>query len=226
MSSLDYSWSLFNSKSEVQIDGLNSVQIKAIVSSIAPLDLPHWMAWHEGLKEWSPVSDFTELFGHTALKKIPPTPPKSKVPKTKSKSGDPAPEMDEETTKMNPVKSYVPADGELDQVNLLIQQYSNADARNTARFEKSYPVVVRFDRVKCEAVTVNISRGGLKLDRLLPAEACGANIIVEITRRDVTLTLFCQAIPEPKQIGVCRLMISKTSDDELMRGWLLEPGKA
>ncbi len=226
MSSLDFSWSLFNSKSEVQIDGLNSTQTKTIVSSIMPQDLPNWMAWREGLKEWLPVSDFTELFEQTALKKIPPMPPKSKNQKTKPPATQQTIEIDEETTKMNPVKSYAPSEGELDQTHLLIQQYSKADARNTARFEKSYPVVVRFDRVKCECVTVNVSRGGMKLDRLLPAEACGANIIVEITRRDVMLTLFCQAIPEATQIGVSRLMISKTSDDELFRAWLLEPGKA
>ncbi len=222
MSNHDYSWSLFNSKSEVQIDGLNSVQTKTIVSSISPQDLPNWMAWREGLKEWMAVSEFTELFGTTALKKIPPTPPKSKIPKPKPAPGAP----EEETTKMNPVKSYAPAEGELDQVNLLIQQYSKADARNTARFDKNYPVVVRFDRVKCDCMTENISRGGLKLDRLLPAEICGASVQVDITRRDVTLTLFCQAIPEPKQSGVRRLIITKTSDDELLRGWLLEPGKA
>ena len=224
MSSLDFSWSLFNSKSEVQIDGLTSLQAKTIVSSIAPFDLPNWLAWREGLKEWTAASDFTELFGQTALKKIPPTPPKSKVSKPVK---PPPPEPDEENTKMNPVKTYAPAEGELDHTALLIQQYSKTDARNTARFEKSYPVIVRFDRLKCECVTVNISRGGLKLDRLLPAEALGANITVEIIRRETKLILFCQAIPEPKgPVGVSRLIISKTSDDELLRGWLLEPGKA
>ena len=174
------------------------------------------------MKEWAAASDFTELFGQTALKKIPPTPPKSKNFKAKANKV----ENDDENTRLNPVKTYAAADGELDQVNLLIQQYAKSDGRTTARFEKSFQVKIRFDGMKCDAVTVNMSRGGIKLDRLLPTEACGANITVEITRRDTTLTLACQAIPDPKSIGVNRLIITKTSDDELLRAWLLEPGKA
>jgi hypothetical protein len=220
-------WSLYNKKSDVQIDSLRLSQAKAIVSSLNAASWPLWMAWHEGLNDWQLVSSFRELFDEQSTSRIPPAPPTSpprfnpEPPKTKIPELE-APDTD--ATSIHKVKAFTSQDFDVDDPEFILQKYAATDARLHSRFQKSFAVTIRFDIVKAECRTIDMSLGGMKIDRLLPSEACGVNITAEIKRRDAVVILECKAIPEPNIRGSTRLMIIKVSDEELLRGWLLEPG--
>ncbi len=215
MSASEILWSLYHKKSDIQIDGLKLEQARALVSSLNPSNLNIWMAWHEGLDDWKNVSDFKELFEQAALKKVPPPPPKASQPNTHEPS---------DATGIYRVKAFTAQDIDLDDPEFILQKYSKDDSRRNSRFEKSFAVTIRFDQVKTECRTVNISLSGMKLDRLLPHEACHESITAEIRRRDAILILECRAIPDPNVNGSSRLIFIKISDEELLRGWILEPG--
>ncbi len=220
-------WCLYNKKSDVQIDSLKLSQAKAIVSSLNAVSWPLWMAWHEGLSDWQLVATFPELFDDPATRKIAPAPPTSphrvsaEPPKVKSQEAE---LPDNDATGIHKVKPFTTQDFDSDDPEFILQKYAATDARMHSRFPKSFAVTIRFDQVKTECRTLDMSLGGMKLDRLLPTEACGVNINAEIKRRDAVLILECKAIPEPNSRGASRLMILKISDEELLRGWLLEPG--
>ena len=52
MDSKSKKWSLYNQRTDKQVDGLKLTQVRAIVESLAPKELDTWKAWREGLSEW------------------------------------------------------------------------------------------------------------------------------------------------------------------------------
>jgi hypothetical protein len=208
----DCYWSLYNIQTKIRIDGLKTIQARAVALSITPQLREHWLVWKEGLPNWASLSAYPEL-ADTSLRL--PTPPP--FPPALHSTAHEANKPDGGDYHI----AYVEHDSDPGAiVDLQIDEVAYKDLRAHARFIKHFPITVVVNGVSHRATTENMSMGGIKIKDSLPHEVSGHRVKVVISRPDGTLELLCHAVPNPSEKGVNRLIITENPNAELYRKWL------
>ncbi len=222
MSSEKKKWSLYNQKTEKQVDGLKLSQVQAIISSLTPNEIVHWKAWHEGLTEWQSISKFAEFSKHykanilSEESEIIRSIRGSQVTKKSSitKTG-----TEKKEVSLRPVFEL---EDDLEKSRLILLGDVKAEERGSLRYKLNMDVKVKIDTLVIECRTIDISLGGMWIDQQLPRAANSLTVSCTIERSGKLLKFSCLVVPDPKLVGSTRLIIKKLNDPELLRTWLFE----
>jgi hypothetical protein len=207
---MDCYWSLYNTATKVRIDGLKTIQARAVAISIAIHQREQWMVWKEGSPNWGALADHPELLDTSLKLPVPPPFPPDLETTSPAKGND-------GEFYVNHIEHEKEATAVFD---LQIDDVAYRDLRAHARFIKNFPVTVSLGDNQQERMTENLSMGGIKIRTSLPGEFSGKTVKVVITRPDGTVELTCQAVPNPAGTGITRLIITENPNPELFRKWL------
>ncbi len=214
MSTSNFKWSLYNPKTEVQIDGLKLSQAQSIVANLNIRDLKEWKAWHEGLQEWQVLSKFAELIeANVAVES-----PKPIRTKAVQENGF----MVKSNSSGNTKLSFELSDEEFSKTSLQILEGSQKESRMNSRFTRTYEVKIHVNAIAYSCLTLDVSLGGMRIDRSLPASANNATLVCDLIWNKKQIRLSCKVIPDPKSKGSSRLIIKNLKDIDELRSFLLE----
>ncbi len=187
-------WSLFKGDTGTRIDGLKTVQARAVVTIIPQLEHGLWWAWREGAAEWVQLTDAQDLFECSnemiILPPIAPPPPASvgKIAALRANNS-----------------------GQI------------FDTRLNSRFIKHFDLQIEYNDVYLQAKTQDVSLGGLAVQSILPTDLIG-RVRVRIFRKTEVVDVIASVVPITKNEPVSRLKFLSVSNIELLRSWLLDSG--
>jgi hypothetical protein len=193
----DCFWSFYNEKTKIRIDGLKSLQAKAMTKVIRKEQLVEWLVWKEGQANWQPISAFPELFEQ----------PERSAPSVTLPANVELHIKEPENIHTNPT--------------LVLEKEGYYDVRLQNRFNKAFPTTIVSPEKKFERVTENISLGGMKLQESLPNWLGGRIVKVLINYKGEVWKGACCVVPEPDRLTVNRLIIVENKHVDLLRSWLL-----
>ncbi len=216
-------WSLFNRHTNTQLDGLDLAEVKSTLSGLFPEQLAQWKAWHEGQTKWQSVTKFAELKDLKVANFSEETAILEAIKNTaKVKKSEPR-KFRSDSSSINSTPSF-----EMDGENLS-RSKSTSDSeefeikRRGPRLARNYRVVIKAAHIIFECHTIDISSGGMRLNKELPKALANITLVCEISWGVTNIKLNCRAIPDPdpKAKGSTRLMVSQLNDPESLRIWLI-----
>ena len=214
-------WSLYNKKTKKQVDGLKLSQAQAIIGTVNPKEFSNWKAWHEGLEKWQPITQFVEF--PDAYEGFYGSEEKLRKKRTDSSiTKKLSPDKDTIERKDSKKKLVFELDDELEKTRLALTSDDRPEERMGSRYRVNFEVKVKIDNLIYDCRTIDLSLGGMWIDRQLPKEANASIVTCLIERPKGKLIFTCRVVPDPDLKGSTRLIIKKLSDPELLRSWLLE----
>lgn len=227
MRAASVNWSLYSEISGRQIDGLTFTQVKGFVACIPPEQAEFWLAWHEGIAAWAPLTEFPLLFeqNRTNERRPPPVPPPVRPRTPAAVERAPAPDslsgVSEKEVELN---------DELTSVAFELHRGGGMDRRLNRRYQK----MERYQKFKVEfgvpggvfsTCTIDISIGGMLLEDLVPPDA-PALFNARVSRRDgSSIQMFCKIITLPDGKPTARLKAVNMNHEEILRSWLLDSSR-
>jgi hypothetical protein len=203
---LDCFWSLYNIKDEIRVDGLRTIQIKALLPALLKSTPDDWMVWQEGTNDWRPAGEITEILAREKnLSNVPPMPPMISIAKEKLTYK----EWAEKTQGGSPSEEREPS-------------IRTLDSRMSPRFLHRFKLKINFENKITDNCTLNISIGGLKIETPLSEDMSGKPVAVTLINGSNEMLLNCLVIrPRKKGDAIDRLFIVSCKSMETLRRWIL-----
>lgn len=193
MSSRSVYWSFLNEENGRQIDGLTFLQAEFIASLISKEDRFSWLIWHEGLPEWRPMEESSELANVAEMPSMasPPKPPRNVTGKSSEKEPKIKSEVDQRLAR-----------------------------RFLKSFGIS---IKRSDGSTFQTKTVNLSMGGMLLQDDLPKDLPKSFEVTIHRKENQALSVFCTTLRLPAEGRANRrLRIVGTTQEGTLRNWLVD----
>jgi hypothetical protein len=222
---VDCFWSLYNTADEVRVDGLRTVQMKALLRGLSPLALSEWLVWQEGTQEWRKATDLNEIIEKSSADgKI--SAPIAPVSIENATTFATTVDLSDPKTKGSALKnagveiSAAPAPTALGPKP---GDENPAPSRNRLhrRFLLNVKAFVTFQGRVFPNETLDVSVAGMKLKTALPAEITGS-FSVSLVKDTQELTLRCCVVKSETGPKKSRLLIESCNRMDVLRTWILD----
>jgi len=216
----DCYWSLYNQKDRSRFDGLRTIQARAIVKSIPPAHVRHWLAWKEGTPEWRPLTEHLE----TLLRVERP------IETSIAAGGELATVQNSvgvRKAQTNQVdqdfSDLTPSSRRLAVIKLEADQLAGRqNQRQTQRYPLTLEVIVEFHGGRLQTQTDNLSLGGCKLKAALPKDIQKRHATATLINGRSRVEAVCEIIFEKDGRAPTRLRFLDVARLDLLRTWMLE----
>lgn len=179
-----------------KITGLNYDQAAFVVSLIPSKTRSEWLAWHEGMAEWTTLNKIASIFDE-ASSNPPITAP---VPPSRPKSAQVE-----------------------DLAEFTMTTERIVDRRLNRRFLKEFRVeVLRPGAKSFLTKTVNVSSNGMLLKARVPEEF-GRSFNCRVSREDgAVMMMYCQIVRDKDPKGGTRLKFLEVGEAKVLLAWLVD----
>lgn len=188
----DLDWSIYNKNEEVRIDHLRTAQVRSLLCGLRDEIIPSWVVWEEGSETWRPAR--MVLPNLRGLDNAPAWP--GYLPPDPSASvprPKPAPEV--------------------------MQIWSKQ--RATPRYNQSLEVQIDHGGRVLANRTVNISLGGMQLEKPLSEEINEAFHVI-VRKGSDELHMRCRVVETTEDGERTRLFIDHCNRINILRDWILK----